>query len=159
MSWKTEVIQMVRYLIGDTDTSAPDYCDDRIVKASVISAHQLINEVEFDRTYTINVVASSITPDPTEVSPKDESFLYLLSLKTSILIVGGELRSKAQSSISLTDGPSKIDFANVYKNYKDLVNDLNVKYEQAKNTYKLEKIVHAVLTPYTVENIPPYSPI
>lgn len=108
-----------------------------------------MREIDFSTTYTVNVSGSTITPDPTDSDPKDELFLYLVSLKTSILIVSGELRTYALSSIKIVDGPSSIDSSAVFNNLKILSQKLQDEYAQAKILAQSARNGEAIMTPYT----------
>lgn len=135
MSWQLEITEMVRLLIGDL-SDTPTYCDERIQRTILLSAQQLINEFAFCVTYTPNIVTLTLSPDPTS-DPRDEGFIYLLALKTASLIVSGELRRYAVSSISVTDGPSSVQMGGIFKNLQELSKDIGSKYDKALMLFRM----------------------
>jgi hypothetical protein len=153
MAWIDEVTEMVRVLIGDMGTT-PTYCDDRIQRVILVGTHQVINDVAFPVTYTLNIVTMTMTPDPTD-SPRDEAFLYLVSLKSACLIMSGEARTYAISSMKITDGPSSVDTGASFTNVKILAEGLCNAYLKAKNDYIMGTLAPgaAILTPTTQEAI------
>lgn len=150
MAWTTEVIEVVRYIIGDLDTPYK-YSDERITKAASISASVLINEIPFANNYVVNVSTNTITPDPTEVDPKDYDFINLLALKTSCLILQGEMKVYAGSSLRIVDGPSTIDVGSIYSNTQQMLADLIRTYESKKMYYLMSSSGYgkAITTPST----------
>lgn len=134
MSWDTEIVATVRYLIGDVDITQK-YSDSRIKSAAIISANMVAREISLASTYTINMGSQTISPDPSLTDPIDYGFLDLLSLRTAILILQGELKLYATSSMRVMDGPSSIDVAGIFLNTKKLIDDYNLTYSLNKNRY------------------------
>lgn len=153
MAWQDEVIESVRVLIGDM-ADTPTYSDDRIERVAVIGAQQMINDITFPVTYQVSIGNATITPDPT-TAPRDEAFIFLLSLKTACLIMSGETRTYAISSMKITDGPSSVDTGAAYTNVKGLAGTICDQYQQAKMLYVMGTLVPgaAILTPTTQEGI------
>lgn len=157
MTWQTTSIPIIRSLIGDLDSSAYTYTDTRLTQIALSSAHLLLNEVSFDTTYAVDVVASSITPDPTSLSPVDSTFVNLLALRSSVLILGSEARTKAISSIAFKDGPSSIETGGAAKATMELANMVRGQYEKAKLDYIAGNSVgaQAVTSPILYQSISP----
>jgi hypothetical protein len=153
MAWIDEVTEMVRVLIGDMGTTST-YSDERIERVILVATHQVMNDVAFPVTYTLNLVTMTLTPDPTS-DPRDEAFLYLASLKTACLIMSGEARTYAISSMKVTDGPSSVDTGSAFTNVKALAEGLCNGYQKAKNEYIMGTLAPgaAILTPTTQEAI------
>ncbi len=153
MAWQDEVTETVRILIGDM-SDTPTYSDERIERVAIIAAHQMINDIVFPIVYTVSISNSTITPDPAD-SPRDDAFIYLLSLKTSCLIMSGETRTYAISSMKITDGPSSVDTGPSYTNVKALAGSICDNYQQAKMLYVMGTLVPgaAIMTPTTQEGI------
>lgn len=134
MSWDIDVVETVRYLIGDVD-SPQKYNSTRIKTAAIISSNFVCREVSLSNIYVINIAAQTILPDPSLSDPVDYGFLDLISLRTSILILQGELKIYATSSMRIMDGPSSIDVTGIFQNTKKIMDDLNLTYCIAKNRY------------------------
>jgi hypothetical protein len=134
MSWDVEVVETVRYLIGDVD-SPQKYSDTRLKTAATISSNFVSREISLLNTYVINISLQTIVPDPSLTDPIDYGFLDLISLRTAILIMQGEVKIYATSSIRVMDGPSSIDIAGIFLNTKKIIDDLNLTYSMAKNRY------------------------
>ena len=145
--WESECIERVRVLVNDLDTTQK-YDDCRINRVLVVAASQLIQEIYFDVTYTVNISQATISPDPAD-DPRDETFLNLLSLKTAVLISNGEWRRLGGFSMRISDGPSTIDIGGAVEAAKNLYNMLNEQYEKEKLMQKFGKNGHAITTPTT----------
>lgn len=134
MSWDIDTVETVRYLIGDIDVPQK-YTDDRLKTAATISSNFVAREISLANTYIIDISSKTITPDPSLTDPIDYGFLDMISLRTAILILQGEIKIYATSSIRVMDGPSSIDVAGIFSNTKKLIDDLNTTYYIAKNKY------------------------
>lgn len=158
MSWQTEMGEIVRYLVNDF-TAPYTYTSGQITKAITIGAQLTQTEVEFDYDYTIDVPNSGISPDPTlESSPRDDGFINLVSLKTSMVILGNELKVQSTRSIRVVDGPSSIDTSNNFNAMNSLYKQRAEEYEHAKAQYFLGggRTGKAVFGPITVPFLPSY---
>jgi hypothetical protein len=149
MAWDTEMVIMVRYIIGDFDETDLTYADSRISQAILASAMLLRTYEDFDGEYTIDIANTTISPDPTE-HPRDDPFVTLVCLKTACLILAGEIRRHSCQAMSIRDGPSTIDLTGIPKNLAIIYKDICEKYEQALFDHQrgLVLIGHVVLGPY-----------
>lgn len=132
MSWITYVLPQVRNYIGDP--TGATYSDSRLTNIAITAAHSLLNEVSFDNVYSVDVPNSSISPDPTN-SIIDTNFINLLSMKTSALVVGSEVRTKSLQIYNIKDGPSSISTGESAKALMELSRFLNESYNKAKLDY------------------------
>ena len=149
MSWQNEMTLIVRHLINDLDSSDYTFTDTRLEEAVLVSAQLASLEIDFENTYTIDVDSSSLTPDPTSSTNKDDSFINLVSLKTAHMLLGSELKTHSLNAISLKDGPSSLDLRVIVSGLKILFDDINTRFEEAKMQYKLNGVVgQAILGPY-----------
>ena len=155
MAWTDDMPTIVRYLINDLDSTDYAYSNGRIKQTIVVAAQLVLNEIDFDKTYTVTVSTSGITPDPTAAT-KDDAFINLVSLKSACLIASRSLRTKGIDAIRVSDGASTIDTGNVLKGFEILSKDLCGRYEHAKIQYKAGNSVagQAILTPYESPNFP-----
>tara|TARA_R100001244_G_C5101756_1_gene119000 strand:- start:76 stop:585 length:510 start_codon:yes stop_codon:yes gene_type:complete len=150
MPWQNEMTLIVRHLVNDLDSSSYIFTDSRLEEAVLVSAQLASLEIDFENTYTIDVDSVSLTPDPTDSSNKDDSFINLVSLKTSQMLLGSELKTHSLNAISLRDGPSALDLRGIVAGLKILFDDINKRYEEAVMQYKLNGVVgQAILGPYS----------
>ena len=150
MAWQNEMSIIVRHLINDLDSSNYTFTDSRIEESILVSAQLVLHEINFDKTYTIDVDGSSLSPDPTTSGSKDNSFINLVSLKSATVLLGSELKTHSLNAIALKDGPSSLDLRGIVSSLKILFDDINKKYDDAKLEYKMNGIVgQAILGPYS----------
>lgn len=150
MPWQNEMTLIVRHLVNDLDSTNYTFSDDRLEESILVSSQLSILEIDFEQTYTIDVDSTSLSPDPTTSSDKDDSFINLVSLKTAQMLLGSELKTHSLNAISLRDGPSSIDLRGIVSGLKILFDDINRRYEEAVTQYKLNGVVgQAILGPYS----------
>jgi len=141
---------IVRHLVNDLNSSSYTFTDSRLEEAVLVSAQLALLEIDFENVYAIDVDAVSLSPDPTDSSNKDDSFINLVSLKTSQMLLGSELKTHSLNAISLRDGPSALDLRGIVSGLKILFDDINKRYDEAVMQYKLNGVVgQAVLGPYS----------
>ena len=141
MPWQNEMTLIVRNLVNDLDSTNYTFSDDRLEESILVSSQLSILEIDFEQTYTIDVDSTSLSPDPTTSSDKDDSFINLVSLKTAQMLLGSELKTHSLNAISLRDGPSSIDLRGIVSGLKILFDDINRRYEEAVTQYKLNGVV------------------
>lgn len=148
-TWQDKSTIIVRSLINDLDSTDYTYEDNRLMQLFVTAAHLIKKEVEFNTTYTIDVVGIEITPDPSS----DDAFINLVSLKTACMVLAGEVKTYAANGIKIVDAGASIDMSQAFDNHKKLYDQLCKDYERAKMAYVLGNVntIKAILTPYTQE--------
>ena len=151
MSWQTDITTIVRHLLNDLDASSPSFSDDRVQKTVLVAAQLIVSQVDLSQNYTIDISGTSLSPDPTASATLDNDFITLLSLKTSCIILGSEVRSESGNAISIKDGPSSIDLRGVASTLVVLYKDLCSKYESALLDYSAGNSIagQAILGPYS----------
>tara|TARA_R100000005_G_C4983593_1_gene192560 strand:+ start:989 stop:1498 length:510 start_codon:yes stop_codon:yes gene_type:complete len=150
MAWQNEMALIVRHLVNDLNSSDYTFTDSRIEESVLVSAQLAALEVDFENTYAIEVDSLSLSPDPTDSSNKDDSFINIVCLKTAQMLLGSELKTHSLNAISLRDGPSALDLRGIVSGLKILFDDINKKYDEAKTQYKLNGVVgQAILGPYS----------
>jgi hypothetical protein len=151
MAWTTSLVTIVRHLINDLDSSAYVYSNDRVKQSIVIAAQLCSFEVSFDKTYTINIDAVTITPDPFDET-QDNGFINLIALRSALLIYSNEAKIASKLGIRITDGPSTIDVSGRLSSALRLLDSAAKSYEKAKVDYVVGNArgFQAVTTPYTV---------
>ena len=156
MSWQNEMVRIVRYLINDLDCDSPTYSDSRLEETILIAGQLTLDEVNYEKDYTIDVDTLVLTPDPT-ASPKDNFFINIVSTKTACLILQGETKVATACGYVIKDGPSTIDMSNYVKGVMDLYKEMSNRYENIKLQYLAGNASagQAVLGPYTVDFVRP----
>lgn len=151
MSWDSVIVEITRLLVDDIDIDNQRYTDERLERAIIVGAYQLLKECEFDVTYTVDILAASISPDPTESANLDVSFVNLIALKASSLVYLSEMKTAALNAVKVTDGPSSIDYTQVATNMKALYEKANKTLEDAIFAYNAGQSVvgKAILSPYS----------
>jgi len=147
MPWKIDLVLMLRSIIGDLDKAK--FTDERIKQILVVGAYNVLNDADFSETYTVNVAAVSISPDP--ITEKDTDFSTLTVYKSACILLGSEVKTEAANAISIKDGPSAIDLRGVTANLTNLYNDLCAKYDALLKTYQYNNTLvgQAILGPYS----------
>lgn len=135
------VIAIIRSLISiDED----DYSDEILSQIACSAAIIVSSEITIETSYTIDVINSTITPDP------DNVFAMFCAYQASIIILQSEIRKKGLKSIKITDGPSSIDLSNIAKDLKLLLDSLLSRYDKLKLDYAMalnSGLAFAVTTP------------
>lgn len=159
MSWQNDVIECIRVTLGDLDEPYT-YQDDRLERIALVAASQVMNEVQFQSNYIVDINLQTITPDPTDTNNNsviDYSFIALVALKTSCIIAKAEMKKYAQIyGINIKDGPSSISTVGMFSNYSTLIKQFDDDYEYLKMNYKLIDSwanAQAILTATTVRQI------
>jgi hypothetical protein len=149
MAWTTDIVMVVRGLINDMD-SPYDYSDTRLKQLICIAGVLLIQEASFTTSYTIDLSEFTITPDPSS----DADFVALVSLKTACMILNGEHKNAANSSLSVKDGPAFIDSTSKAKQLGELAKSICEAYNKAKFSYLAGdgSVGRIIIGPYNAGN-------
>jgi|14BtaG_2_1085337.scaffolds.fasta_scaffold11485_4 hypothetical protein len=135
MSWQTEMVTILRSVVGDITT--PYEFNDTSLQQLIVSSGQLmIQEVDFSKSYTFDHTTPDITPDPTDAT-RDEAFVNLVVLKAACLLGQGEWRRKSRQGFVVKDDVSSIDGRTASTDTKAWAEDLCDKYARAVLEYKM----------------------
>ena len=150
MSWQGQMGTIVRHLIDDVDPDNYSYSDHRIETTILVAAQLTQMNVDFAKSYDVNVENCTLDPDPTSAT-EDKPFITLICLRAACIIVGSKIRSESGNAISIKDGPSAIDLRGVTQTLAILYKDLCEKYEQSLLEYRAGSSVagQAILGPYS----------
>lgn len=111
MSWQTEMVGLLRNLIGDV-AYPPTYSDDRLEQVILASAQFIITDLDFDQDYEADIDNGTLSPDPTDrTTVRDNSFINLTVLKAACMISTSEARLAVGQAISIRDGSSAISIS------------------------------------------------
>lgn len=163
MYWQGVMIPMLRVLIDDNPYSGTYvYKDTRLVETLVVAAMFVTQEITFSNKYDINVIDSSITPDPYELN--DKLFMNMVVLKAACIIDHGQLRQKALlSGLEAKCGPATLRTLEHMDGFKDIIELGPCKmYEQLKeeNAFSgeaLNSLIHFVLSPFVGNDFDPVN--
>jgi hypothetical protein len=147
MSWKTDMVVMLRSIIGDFDSEK--YTNERLKQVLTIGAYNVVHDADFSTSYTVDVGQVSISPDPIENS--DGNFVILSVYKSACILLGSEVKTESANAVAIKDGPSSIDLRGVSQNLIVLYNDLCKKYDELLKSYQYNNTLvgHAILGPYS----------
>ena len=121
MSWQTSLVTMVRYLINDIDSST--YDNATIENSIIVSALITTQEYSFPTSYTIELDAASISPDPTSTSDYDGIAIALWTLKAACMLLTNQYKDAISSAAKVSDGDDgSIDTSVSFKGYQDILN-------------------------------------
>jgi UDP-glucose 4-epimerase len=151
MTWQTEIVRIVRFLINDVDGST--YDDSRLEETAVVAAQLINSSIDFDTTYTVTVSTVEISPDPTSVN--DDNFINLVALKTACIILKSEAKTYASQSYKIVDGPSTIETSQAFSAAKAISDQICEDLSRAIMQFQAgnSRAGAAILTPYTQTQI------
>ena len=147
MSWKVDLVVMLRSLVGDLDSEK--FTDERLRQVLTVGAYNVLNDADFSVDYIVSISSLSISPDP--IVEKDTDFSVLLVYKAACILLGSEVKTEAANSIAIKDGPSSIDLRGVTQNLNILYKDFCAKYDNLLKTYQYNNplVGQAILGPYS----------
>lgn len=129
-SWDTTMPVILRNLLDDNG-AVQAYTDERLVGILAVAAVFVSIDGDFGTTYTIDVEAETISPDPIS----DKSFLSLTCLKARAMVADGEYRNAARTAIVHRDGPSQIDTKSSAEHLKAVAKNAADDYKKALDNY------------------------
>lgn len=149
MSWQPEMTRILRHIIDDIDGDL--YSDARLEELLLVSSQLMLTQVEFENTYTIDVERATLTPDPTELTTKDNDFINLVVVKAAVVILRSELKTHAAQAYRIVDGPSTIDVSQVFKSKSELYDKMKEDLDLAILQYQIGNGSggQVILGPYT----------
>jgi len=159
--WTGAMINMLRILIDDNPYQGTYvYSDPRLREILVTAAMYACQEVNFVTTYTIDVINSTISPDPYTLA--DKIFLNMVVMKAACIIDHGNFRQKAfTSGLEAKCGPATMKTLEHLKGFKDLLElgPCGI-YEKLKEEYKFSgdgfnEIIHFILSPFSGNDFDP----
>jgi hypothetical protein len=158
MSWQIEMPIIVRTLINDV-ADQPVYSDERLQQIIAVAAKYVQLDLISDKTYAIDVVNLTITPDPTQND--DETFSGLVSLKAACLVDQSSLRTKAaMDGIRASLGPASLSVGGSLEGLKIMLNQGPCAlYSVLVNEHNIGNAssIKAILSPFVGNNFDPRS--
>lgn len=138
MAWDTEIVTMIRYMINDYGAT-PVYSDDTLITTILIATQWVQQENTFINTYTVNLDNQTMKPDPSSSSAntRDESFMWLVTLKSACMIAQSELKLTGGQAIAIVDEGSSIDLRGTLQGKQAVAKRFCDDYESARWKYNL----------------------
>ena len=152
--WIDTALPLLRTIIQDV-SNTPDYGDSRLIDVLFSASHLLLSEVSFNFSYTVDIIARTIDPDP--ATSLDTSFLNMVVYKAALLILSSELKTGASQGVIVRDGPSTVDLRSTFASQKERYKLMLDEYNRVKMQIKLGDLNSGIgiLGPYTA-NAPTY---
>lgn len=158
MSWTLEIPAIVRVLINDL-SDTPTYSDERILQMITVAARHVQFDVNLEHNYTVDVVNSTITPDPT--TDNDSIFIMLTSLKAACIADQSFLRTKAATEgIRAALGPAQLSVAGSLLGIKTIIEEGPcAAYDELTSHWDVKEAtaIRAVLSPFVGNKFDPRS--
>lgn len=159
MSWEDHLLTMVRVLINDVVTPY-EFSDERLLQTICVAAQYVQLDVNLEYTYSIDVVNSSISPNP--LDNNDDIFMNLVSLKAACIIDQSKFRTKAAlEGIRAALGPASLSISNNNLSGMKVVLDKGpcALYESLTKHWDIANAtaVRAVFSPFVGNNFDPQN--
>jgi hypothetical protein len=159
--WQIEIPIIVRTLINDLDAN-PIYSDSRIQQLSVVAAQYAQNDLNLSKTYTIDIVNQTITPDPSAPETRDTDFIGFIALKSACMLDQSTFRTKAvMEGIKTALGAANLSVAGNLAGYKMILDQDQGPcqlYQTLSYEYNIGNgIISAILSPFVGNNFDPRS--
>lgn len=147
-----DILSLLRQIIDDSE-SPYDFSDSSLKGLICSAAFMLTGYITFSNTYTINLQAKTISPDPS--SSSDTSFINLVAMKAACMLARSEQRLAANKGISITDGPSSINGGAIAQYKKVWSDSLCADYQEMERQYRLGQlnVGKAIIGPYRSDDL------
>lgn len=156
MAWQDTMIIMLRILVNDVEDT-PTYSDSRMEQILTVSAMYVNQEMDFDNTYTVDVVSPDISPDPVGVN--DIAFINFVVLKAACITDFSTFRTKAlQSGIKAKCGPATLETTKHLDGFKQLLESGPCQaYEALKQNWVFGdgRLIKAIMSPFVSNDFDP----
>lgn len=161
MAWETELVERLRYVINDFDSSAYRFTDTQLQKYLAVGTIQVLTDLSqyssvIGSGYSVNVSTSGsamITPDPTE--SESLGFSNLIVFQAACLIARGDAKKAGiLGGWKIVDDRSTIDGSQSIKSANDSVNNYCGAYAATLTEFKHGNRYagSAILSPYASAN-------
>ena len=158
MAWDTTMVVMVRILINDTE-EPQTYSDARLESLITTAAFYVKNEIDFDTTYSVNIVTPDISPDPTLEETLDDVYTGFVVLKAACITDISTFRTQAAiSGLTAKCDKVSLDTKSRLEGFiKILEMGACAAYTKSKFEYEIgnAQACHAILSPFAGPNVDP----
>lgn len=108
MAWEDETLEIIR-VISD-DLAEPYRNDDTSLRRVLaVAAFQVMRESDFNSDYSVDVMAGTVTPDPTDPDARDDAFINLATLKAACILDRGGAAEAARKGFAVRAGGTSYD--------------------------------------------------
>lgn len=156
MAWQDVSTEILRNLLGDTET-VQTYTDAKLIRVLMVASFQTVLEVDFLQTYSIAIVAQTITPDPTNPTTQDDSFVNLVTMKAACIIDHSSAVLAAARAISVRDNGAAVDLRGVFgANLQLLEKGWCAVYDDTKYKFQADRrgiAGAAIMTPFRLYSL------
>lgn len=158
MSWQVEIPIIVRTLINDI-VEPQIYSDERLLQVIAVAAKYVQFDITLEHPYTIDIIGSNITPDPT--TDNDSIFISLVGLKAACIIDQSTLRTRAAlEGIKAALGPAHLSVAGSLAGF-NLIIDKGpcAAYDELVSHWDIKEAtsIRAILSPFVGNKFDPRS--
>ena len=101
-TWETETVELLRVLIDDL-ADTPTYSDEKLQRLLLVAAFQVVREVTFDKTFTVNLTEQTLEPDPTAAATLNKDLVNLMCLKAACIMDRGAAAKAAGKAVAGKD--------------------------------------------------------
>jgi len=160
--WEIEIPIIIRNLINDLGDN-PTYTDDRIKQLAAVSAQYVLNDVNLSKSYVVDIINQTITPDPSAPDTRDTDFISFVSLKSACLLDQSTFRTKAvMEGIKTALGSANISVAGNLAGYKIILDQDQAPcklYQALTLEYNIGNAtaISAILSPFVGNRFDPRS--
>ena len=151
---------MLRTMLNDAGCGESKYSNNRLEDLLITAAYFIPIDVNFNSTYTVDVEAYTISPDPIG-QPDGAEFINFMVLKAACIADEGNFRNAALlQGVSARCGPAVLN-TNSYGSYlvELLTNGPCKVYEDVSNSYNFsyegKKIIRAIMSPFVSNDFYP----
>lgn len=156
MSWDTELVDKLRMIINDLDSSNYTWTDSQLKKFIIISASFLDSELSQWTTvtggpYSFDYTNLTISPDPTSSSTND-GFENLIVYRAAMIIAKSDLKKLSLTAgWKIVDDRSTLDGTQALNYAKESVNYFENSFKDALKEFKIGNttVSEAILSPYS----------
>ena len=153
MTWDDVMVIMLRVMINDDLIGTEcQYTDTRLKRILSVGAQYVIQEIKLDTIYTVDVLTPNITPDPTGLTPQDDTFINFVVLKAACIADQSLFRTKSLvAGLRARCGPAIMETKEHLKGFKDLIEIGPCKaYDTLKDEHNFTDVttIQAVLSPF-----------
>jgi len=160
MYWKVEIPIIIRTLINDLEEPLT-YSDSRIQQLIVVSSQYVLNDFNLPKTYTIDIINNTITPDPSDPETRDTDFIGFIALKSACILDQSTFRTKAAlEGIKTALGSANLSINGNLAGYKTILDQNQGPcklYENLVMDYNIGNAtaISAILSPFVGNNFDP----
>jgi|3_EtaG_2_1085321.scaffolds.fasta_scaffold00069_22 hypothetical protein len=160
-TWEQTGLLMLRAILNDAGCGTGTYTTKRLQDLLITAAYFLPIDINFTSTYTVDVEANTISPDPISTTADGQEFINFMVLRAACLADEGNFRTNAlMQGVKARCGPAVIEL----NKYGEFLAELLTAgpcaaYETLKKEYNFSyeggTIIRAVMSPFASNDFDP----